>query len=115
MDVMTARIVNVLIGLWLFASAFILPQGRGQLTTTAICGLLIALSAALTSYDHRLRYLTEALGLAVVVLAFAVHPLGSATFWHNGVMGISTIAAAFADRGPLAERYERDLFGRISA
>jgi len=115
MDVMTARIVNVLIGLWLFASAFILPQGRGQVATTAICGLLVALSAALTSYDHRFRYVTEVLGLAVVVLAFAVHPLGSATFWHNGIMGISTMAAAFADRGPLAEHYERDLFGRISA
>jgi hypothetical protein len=25
------------------------------------------------------------------------------------------MAAAFADRGPLAERYERDLFGRMSA
>jgi hypothetical protein len=115
MEVMTARIVNVLIGLWLFASAFILPQGRGQVASTAICGLLMSLTAALTSYDHRFRYATEAVGLLVVVLAFAVHPLGSATFWHNGVMGISTIAAAYADRGPLAERYERDLFGRISA
>ena len=114
-DAMTARIVNVLIGLWLFASAFILPQGRGQLASTAICGLLVTLTAVLTSYDHRFRYVTEALGLFVVVLAFAVHPLGSATFWHNGIMGISTIAAAFADQGPLAERYGRDLFGRMSA
>jgi hypothetical protein len=114
-DAMTARIVNVLIGLWLFASAFILPQGRGQLASTAICGLLVTLTAALTSYEHRFRYVTEALGLLVVVLAFAVHPLGSATFWHNGIMGISAMAAAFADRGPLAERYERDLFGRMSA
>ena len=73
------------------------------------CGLSVTLTAALTSYDHRFRYVTEALGLLVVVLAFAVHPLGSATFWHNGIMGISTVAAAFADRGPLAERYERDL------
>jgi hypothetical protein len=86
-DAMTARIVNVLIGLWLFASAFILPQGRGQLASTAICGLLVTLTAALTSYEHRFRYVTEALGLLVVVLAFAVHPLGSATFWHNGIMG----------------------------
>jgi len=26
------------------------------------------------------------------VLAFAVNPLGSATFWHNGIMGISIAA-----------------------
>jgi hypothetical protein len=111
---MTARITSILMGLWLFASAFILPQGRGQITTTAICGVLATLFAVLTSYDRRSRYLTEAVGLLIVVLAFAAHPLGSATFWHNGVMGISIIAAAWADQGPLAELYERDLFGRVA-
>jgi hypothetical protein len=30
-------------------------------------------------------------------------------------MGISIAVAAWADRVPLAERYERDLFGRVSA
>jgi hypothetical protein len=48
------------------------------------------------------------------VLASAIHPLGSATFWHNGVMGIAV--AAWADRGPLAAGYARDLYyGRIRA
>ena len=40
---MTTRIFNILMGLWLFASAFILPQGRGQIASTAICGLLTIL------------------------------------------------------------------------
>ena len=82
---MTTRIFNILMGLWLFASAFVLPQGRGQWTSTAICGALAALFAALTSYNSRSRYVTAAVGALVVVLAFAVHPLGSATFWHNGI------------------------------
>ena len=111
---MTTRIFNILMGLWLFVSAFVLPQGRGQIATTAICGALTVLFAALTSYDARSRYLTEIIGALVVVLAFVAHPLGSATFLHNGVMGVSIIAGAWADRGPLAERYERDLFGRVS-
>jgi hypothetical protein len=112
---MTARIFNILMGLWLFASAFVLPQGRGQWTSTAICGVLTALFAALTSYNRRSRYVTAAVGALVVVLAFAVHSLGSATFWHNGIVGLSIAVAAWADRGPLAERYERDLYGRVSA
>jgi hypothetical protein len=112
---MTARIFNILMGLWLFASAFILPQGRGQVASTAICGALVALSAALTSYNSRSRYITAAIGVLVVVLALVAHPLGGATFWHNGVMGISIAVAAWADRGPLADLYERDLFGRVSA
>jgi hypothetical protein len=109
---MTARIFNILMGAWLFVSAFVLPQGRGQSISTAVCGVLTTLFAVLTSYDSRSRYLTEAVGALVVVLAFAVHPLGSAAFWHNGVMGISIAVAAWADRGPLGERYEHDLFGR---
>ena len=112
---MTERVFNILMGLWLFASAFILPQSRGQVASTAICGALVALFAALTSYNRRARYLTAAVGVLVVVLAFALHPLGSATFWHNGIMGISIAVAAVADRGPLADRYERDLYGRVSA
>jgi hypothetical protein len=111
-DAMTTRIFNILMGLWLFASAFILPQGRAQLASTAICGALTAVFAALTSYDRRARYLAEAVGVLVVVLAFAGHPLGSATFWHNGIMGISIAVAAWADRGPLVDRYGLDLFGR---
>jgi hypothetical protein len=110
---MTTRIFNILMGLWLFASAFILPQGRVQVASTAFCGVLTTLFAALTSYDNRARYLTEAVGALVVVLAFAIHPLGSATFWHNGVMGISIAVAAWTGREPLSDRYERDLFGRV--
>jgi hypothetical protein len=111
---MTTRIFIILTGLWLFASAFILPQGRVQLASTAICGALAALCAVLTSYDHRARYLTAAIGALVVVLAFATHPLGSATFLHNGIIGISIAVGAWADQ-PLADLYERDLFGRVSA
>ena len=110
---MTTRIFNIFMGLWLFASAFLLPQGRGQVVSTALCGALTALLAALTSYDARLRYATEAVGVLVVLLAFAFHPLGSETFWHNGVMGISIAVGAWADHGPLTDLYERDLFGRV--
>ena len=108
---MTTRIFNMLMGLWLFASAFVLPQGRGQVASTAICGALVAVFAALTSYNSRSRYVTAAVGLLVVVLAFATQPPGSETFWHNGIMGISIAVAAWADQG-LAERYEHDLYGR---
>jgi hypothetical protein len=109
---MTARLFNILMGMWLFVSAFVLPQGRGQVASTAVLGVLTTLFAVLTSYDQRSRYLTEIIGALVVVLAFAAHPLGSAAFWHNGVMGISIAVAAWTDRGPMDERYEHDLFGR---
>jgi hypothetical protein len=112
---MTARIFNILMGLWLFASAFIFPQARGQWASTAICGALVSLFAVVTSYNRRARWITAAVGLLVVVLAFALYPLGSATFLHNGIVGISIAVAAWVDRGPLADRYERDIYGRVSS
>jgi hypothetical protein len=112
---MTARIFNILMGVWLFASAFVLPQSRVQLASTALCGALAALFAAFTNYDLRSRYISAAIGALVVVLAFAIHPLGSATFWHNGIMGISIAVGAWADRAALAERYPRELYGRARA
>lgn len=111
---MTARIFNILMGVWLFASAFILPQGRVQFASTALCGALAALFAAMTNFDLRARYASMAVGALVVLLAFAVQPMGSATFWHNGVMGISIAVGAYADRAPLAERYPRELYGRVN-
>ena len=112
---MTTRIFNILMGLWLFASAFVLPQSQAQVASTAICGVLATLFAALTNYDRRSRYLTAAVGALVVVLAFAAHPLGSATFWHNGIVGLSIAVAAWADQ-PLADLYEHDLYGgRVNA
>ena len=109
---MTTRIFNILMGVWLFASAFVLPQGRVAFVSTAVCGALAALFAAFTNYDLRSRYVSAAIGLLTVVLAFAVHPMGSATFLHNGVMGISIAVGAWADQAPLAERYPRELYGR---
>ena len=109
---MTTRIFNILMGVWLFASAFVLPQSRVQLASTALCGALTALFAVFTNYDLRSRYVSAAIGLLTVVLAFAVHPMGSATFLHNGVMGISIAVGAWADQAPLAERYPRELYGR---
>ena len=105
-------------GLWLFASAFVLPQSRGQFAATAICGALTVLFAALTSYSLRSRYVTAAVGVLVVVLAFAVHSLGSATFWHNAIIGISIAVAAVGGQGstgrPLRARplWSRQRLGR---
>jgi hypothetical protein len=112
---MTARIFNILMGVWLFASAFVLPQGRVQFASTAVCGALTALFAVFTNYDLRSRYVLAAIGALVVVLAFAVQPMGSATFWHNGIMGISIAVGAYADRAALAERYPRELYGSVRA
>ena len=110
---MTARIFNLLMGVWLFVSAFIFSQGRVSFASTALCGALAALFAVFTNYDLRSRYVTAAIGALVVVLAFTVQPLGSAAFWHNGVMGISIAVGAWADRAPLAERYPRELYGSV--
>jgi len=110
---LTSRIFNVLAGIWLFASAFAWPHGKGQLGYTAICGALTVLSAILTTTYAWARYVTIAVGVVLFVLAFAASPLGSSTFWNNAIVGVAVVIAAFMNGGPEAVRRERDIYGRI--
>ncbi|SRR6266496_162356 len=112
---MTARIFNVLAGIWLFVSAFALPHGPGQLGYTAICGALTVLFAMLTTHYAWARYITISVGVLLFVLAFAASPWGSATFWNNASVGVAVVIAAFMNGGPEAARRERDVYGRIRA
>lgn len=110
---MTPRIFNVLAGIWLFVSAFAWPHDPGQLGYTVTCALATVVFAVLTSYFGWARYLTASTGVVIFVLAFALSPWGSATFWHNAVVGIAIMIAALMNGGREAARRERDFYGRI--
>jgi hypothetical protein len=92
--------------------------GRGYLFTDRRDARLHLAYSSMTVADGpppSVEYaVVAAVGVVVVLLAFALHPLGSATFLHNGIIGISIALAARLDRGALADNYERELYGRVS-
>jgi hypothetical protein len=109
---MTPRIFNVLVGTWLFLSAFAWPHSTPQGVTALVCGAMTVLLSLATMYFSGVRYLT-----AVVALILFVTSLGTAerldrTFWHNSIMAIAIFVAALVDRGSAATRREPELYGR---
>lgn len=84
----TGRIINIVLGVWLFISAFIWPHTYAQMTNTWIVGLLIAIVAALAMRAPQLRYLNTALAVWLFVSVWALPTLMAATFWNNLIVAL---------------------------
>jgi hypothetical protein len=110
---MTARIFNVLIGTWLFLSAFAWPHNSAQGFTALICGALTVLFTLATTYAAGARYLTALTAAVLFMAAVAFRTRWDATFWHNAIIAVAIFAAAVLDKGPAGARHERELYGRV--
>jgi hypothetical protein len=102
---MSARILNVLIGTWLFLSAFAWPHGPMQKASAVVCGILTMLSALASIYYPRVRYLTAVLAVALFVASLSTAGRYDVTFWHNAVVAIGIFVVALFDRGTPRERH----------
>jgi hypothetical protein len=109
---MPARIFNVLIGAWLFLSAFAWPHTSLARSAALICGGLTAVLSLGTIYVSGLRYLTAVVATALFVISMTSAERFDRTFWHNGVIAVVIFVAALVDRGPEGARHERELHGR---
>ena len=109
---MSARIFNVLIGLWLFMSVFMWPHTPPEEANTAICGMGAMGLALLSMVIDPARYVSAALGAWVFLSTFLLPNLSRATLWNNAIMGIALFAAALVGRGAAELRREREAFGR---
>jgi len=100
---MSARIFNVLLGTWLFLSAFAWPHTTAQGMVTLAAGALTVLTALVSIYYPRVRYLTAMLAILFFVASLATAGM-SQTFWHNAVCAIAVFIAAMFDRGNVGLR-----------
>jgi len=110
---MTARIFSVLLGGWLFLSAFAWPHAHGQYLATLICGALTVVLSLGMFYFSGFRYLLAVVGVILFVIAVTAHVRWTATFWHNAIIALGIFVAAMVDRGNVGARQERELYGRI--
>jgi hypothetical protein len=95
---MSARIFNVLLGTWLFLSAFAWPHTAAQGVVTMAAGALTVVTALVSIYYARVRYLTALLAVLLFVASLVAGRMGQ-TFWHNAVCAIAIFIAALFDRG----------------
>jgi hypothetical protein len=101
---MSARIITVLVGTWLFLSAFAWPHATGQGMATLMAGMLTVLSALTSIYYPRFRYVTAAIALALFVASLATATRYDRTVWHNTVIAVAVFVLALMDRGTPRER-----------
>jgi hypothetical protein len=83
------RYLNVLVGGWLVASAFLWPHSQGQLTNTCASGLLCVVTAALSGAAPRFRLLNTAVAVWVLITAFSIPRIGGATLWNNVAVAVA--------------------------
>ena len=111
---MSARIFNVLIGTWLFLSAFGWPHTPAQGMTTLICGALTLLTALASIFYPRVRYLTATIAVVLFVASLATAVRYDMTFWHNAVIAIAIFTIALLDKGTIGARHRRDFRDELS-
>jgi hypothetical protein len=94
---MSARTVNVILGIWLFLSAFLWSHTAGQLTNTWICGALCTGIALISMPMPNARYLNTGLSLWLFVSAFAIAADNVGTVWNNSLVAVAVFIASLVE------------------
>lgn len=83
------RVLNVILGVWLFISAFIWPHSQAQMTNTWILGVLAVVFALVSMYvAAQARYLNTLLAIWLFISAFALPRVSVGTVWNNAIVAI---------------------------
>jgi hypothetical protein len=102
----TARILNIILGVWLFISAFIWQHSAAQQTNTWILGVLAVVFALVAMYAAaQARYLNTILAIWLFISAFALPRISVGTVWNNVLVAIAIFALSLVPGG--AERTSR--------
>jgi hypothetical protein len=94
----TLRIINVILGVWLFASTSLWPHSPPQASNNWIVGGLIVAFALASVRFPNARFFNAAAAIWLFLSCFALPMATAATFWNNllvafGVFFVSAIRA----------------------
>jgi hypothetical protein len=103
---MSARAVNVVLGIWLFISAFLWPHSQAQMTNTWILGVLCVVFALIAARIPSASYLNTALAVWLFISAFALPTAQIGTMWNNALVAVAIFIASLveSDTGEMIRR-----------
>jgi hypothetical protein len=84
----SARFVNIVLGIWLFISAFIWPHSYAQMTNTWILGVLCVAFALIAMRVPEARYLNTILAVWLFISVWALPSISVGTQWNNAIVAI---------------------------
>ena len=94
------RIINVILGVWLFISAFVWPHTQAQMTNTWICGVLVVIFALIGMAVPWVRYLNTLLAIWLFISAWALPMAQVGTVWNNVLVAIAVFIVSLVPSGP---------------
>ncbi len=106
------RIINVILGVWLFISAFIWPHTSAQMTNTWILGVLCVVFALVAMAVPWVRYLNTLLAIWLFISAWALPTVSPGTIWNNVLVAIAIFIVSLVPSMPTAGA--PTLFGRTA-
>ena len=95
-DFTTARIVNIVLGIWLFISAFLWPHTYAQMTNTWILGVLCVVFALIAMRVPEVRYLNTLLAVWLFISVWALPSISAGTRWANALTAIAIFCVSLA-------------------
>jgi hypothetical protein len=96
------RLVNVIIGVWLFISAFIWPHTEAQMSNTWICGVLTVVFALVGMAVPWVRYLNTILAIWLFISAWAIPAAHPGTIWNNVLCAIAIFIVSLVPSAPVS-------------
>ncbi len=84
-----ARYANIILGVWLFISAFAWTHSSAQMTNTWIVGVIGVIVAGVAAFAApQARYLNTLLAVWLFISSFALPTVSSGTIWNNVIVSI---------------------------
>ena len=106
---MSVRIFTVLVGTWLFLSAFAWPHTTPQGMTALVCGALTVILSLASMYVPGLRYLLAVVAVMLFVTSLATANHFDRTFWHNSIMAIAIFVGSLVAHNPAGAKPDRPI------
>jgi len=89
-----ARIANIIVGVWLFISAFIWPHSASSRMNTWIVGALCAIFAVIALKSPPVRWVNAVLSVWLFFSALSIYHLSGGTYWNNLIAAIVMFIAS---------------------
>jgi hypothetical protein len=96
---MRVRLIGIIAGTWLLASAFIWRHSPFQKVNAILCGLLAIGIGILDLYASRARALVAVLALWIFLSAVFSFSINDMTLWSNGACAVAIVLGVDAS-GP---------------
>jgi len=93
---MPARVANIVVGVWLFISAFLWRHSPAQMTNTWVLGLLCVAFALVALAVPEARYLNTALSIWLFLSAFVLPRVSQLTVWNNVISAVAIFLLSLA-------------------